>query len=109
MDKELKLKWSLLAKRSLTDIGKYIKKDSPQNAQKVVNKIREKAKQIPKNPEAYHLLHAINSEDKIYRYALCYKYMIVFRVKLYYILIVDIFHSSRSPESLDDIKNTDDD
>jgi plasmid stabilization system protein ParE len=95
------------AKQSLTDIGKYIKKDSPKNAQKVVNQIREKAKQIPKNPEAYHLLHAINSEDKIYRYALCYKYMIVFRVKLYYILIVDIFHSSRNPESLENMKEVD--
>jgi plasmid stabilization system protein ParE len=70
MDKELKLKWSLVAKQSLTDIGKYIKKDSPKIAQKVVNQIRAKAKQIPKNPEAYHLLHAINSEDKIYRYAM---------------------------------------
>jgi hypothetical protein len=47
MDKELKLKWSLLAKQSLTDI--------------------------------------------------------------YYILIVDIFHNSRNPESLEDVKSTDGD
>jgi hypothetical protein len=37
LDKELKLKWALVAKQSLTDIGKYIKKGSPKNAQKVVN------------------------------------------------------------------------
>lgn len=53
---KLKLKWSRLSKQRLIEIGKYIKKDSPANAIKVVEKIREVARKIPDYPE--HIAYA---------------------------------------------------
>lgn len=105
----LKLRWSSFAKNSLMDIADYIKRESPQNAQKVVQKIRETARKITQQPDAYPIMHEISTEDMIYRYALCYKYKIIFRVKVWYILIIDIFHSSRNPENLQKSKESDKD
>ena len=44
------LKWSRPARERLNDIGRYIAQQSPQNAKKVVQAIREKARQIPPHP-----------------------------------------------------------
>ncbi len=103
----LKLRWSSYAKDNLMDIAEYIKQESPQNARKVIQKIRETAQKITQNPEAYPVMQEISSEDMIYRYALCYKYKIIFRAKVWYILVIDIFHSSRNPETLQNIKEQD--
>ncbi len=96
----LKLRWSRLAQERLVDIGRYISQDSPQNARKVVKDIREAARSIPLHPESNPIVKQLPSADNLYRFVLCHRYKILYKIQPGYILILDIFHTSREPGNI---------
>lgn len=95
-----KLRWSSLAVQRLQDIGIYISQYSPENAQKVVREIRNTARGLLQHPTAFPLERHVVPNDGSYRYVLCYRYKIIYRIYGSHILILDIFHSSRNPEDI---------
>ena len=95
-----KLRWSRLSQERLTGIGLYISQDSPQNARKVVQDIREAARAIPQYPEAHPIVKQLPSEGNVYHFAICHSYKIIYKIKPGYILILDVFHMSRDPDNI---------
>jgi len=102
-----KLRWSRLSKERLTDIGRYISQDSPQNARKVVKDIREAVRELVPHPESKPIVKQLPSEDNNYRFVICHSYKIIYKIKPEYILILDIFHMSRGPGYIEGLKDID--
>lgn len=102
-----KLRWSRLAQERLADIGLYISQESPQNARKVVQDIREAARDIPPHPEAHPIVKQLPSEGNIYRFVICHSFKIIYKIKPDYILILDIFHMSREPGNIEGLVEID--
>jgi plasmid stabilization system protein ParE len=99
----LTLRWSTLAFRRLQDIGIYIAQYSPANARKVVDEIRNTARGLLQHPTAHPMEQFIQPNDGSYRYVLCYRYKIIYRIYETHILILDIFHSSRNPQDIQNL------
>ena len=87
------------ALKNIDEITGYIAfiKHEPLSAVRVGDKIFETIDSIAKNPLLYRECEEIPTKNKIYRKAVCMSWLIIYKVKLYEILILGIIHGSRHP------------
>ncbi len=90
--------WSTEAKESLAKIYFYISKDSPQNAESVLDKIIALAESLQDSRFEFAIDPIIN-KDK-FRHKSIWTYKIIYERKHDIVLIIDIFNGKQSPERL---------
>lgn len=86
-----------VAKRQLKDAYVYIKEDSPQNAEKVKEKILSSIKSLNLNPEIHPPdKYRINNDGSFRAYEI-YKYRISYHVSADEIRVLRIRHTKMNP------------
>ncbi|MBU0533167.1 type II toxin-antitoxin system RelE/ParE family toxin [Candidatus Micrarchaeota archaeon] len=89
--------WDNKAKESLRKALAYIRKESPQGAQIVKNKIFENVKRLPGNPEMFETDKLKRDNDGSYRVFFAYSYRVAYRITEDVILILRVRHTSQEP------------
>lgn len=90
--------WSLEATESLSEIYNYILKDSPQNAEMVLDKIIELVESL--HDERYEFaMDPIISKER-FRHISIWSYKIIYERKQDSVLILDIFNAKQNPNQL---------
>jgi plasmid stabilization system protein ParE len=97
VSKKRKILWDNKAKDNLKKVLKYIKKESPQGANIVKNKIFETVKKIPDNPEMFPIDKLRKENDGNYRIFFVYSYRISYKIREDSILILRFRHTSQEP------------
>jgi plasmid stabilization system protein ParE len=90
--------WSQEAKKSLSEIYNYIFEDSPQNAEKVLNKIIDLAESLQDERYDYAIDPIINKEK--FRHISIWTYKIIYERTTNKVLILDIFNGKQNPDKL---------
>ncbi|MFV8332285.1 type II toxin-antitoxin system RelE/ParE family toxin [Flavobacterium sp. GSP14] len=90
--------WSLEAKKSLSEIYNYIFEDSPQNAEKVLNKIIDLAESLQDERYDYAIDPIINKEK--FRHISIWTYKIIYERTRNKVLLLDIFNGKQNPDKL---------
>lgn len=90
--------WRKKAVDELEAVYNYIKKDSPQNAIMVFNKILEVVESLTQFPFKYPVEPIINIEKV--RYAVIWSYKIVYSIEKESIVVLRIFNTKQSPKKL---------
>lgn len=90
--------WSLEAKKSLSEIYNYIFEDSPQNAEKMLNKIIDLAESLQDERYDYAIDPIINKEK--FRHISIWTYKIIYERTTNKVLILDIFNGKQNPDKL---------
>lgn len=98
VSKGLNLVWTASAKKQLREIIGHIKKDSPQNAIKVREKILHSTSSIPGQPLKHNPDKFKLDNDGSFRAYEIYRYRIVYFVSENTIVILRISHTSREPK-----------
>ncbi|MGF1637976.1 MAG: type II toxin-antitoxin system RelE/ParE family toxin [Cyclobacteriaceae bacterium] len=99
--KRLKIIWDIEAKKSLRNIYNYIKsRESVEVAKKVREAISSQARSLNDFPEKFERENHLEAESGNYRYKVIWSYKIIFEVNEESIFILDIFHTSRDPTSI---------
>ena len=88
--------WSLEAKKSLSEIYNYIFEDSPQNAEKMLNKIIDLAESLQDERYDYAIDPIINKEK--FRHISIWTYKIIYERTTNKVLILDIFNGKQNPD-----------
>ncbi len=103
--KNYKVIWEDDAKVSLHRIYNYIKKkESIDQAVKVRNEIRDLAKDLGFIPHKYVEDPYLKDEPGDIRFKAIWSYKIVYEITSDTVIILDIFHTSRDPGNLKQIK-----
>jgi len=90
-----------LAKLDLQDIVSYIsQRDSHARAKHVEHGILSKAKVLSRFPEGYPKDPYASTETQIVRFAIKWKYKILFVIENDMVQVVGIFHTAQTPEKL---------
>lgn len=97
---------SALALQNIIEITGYISfvKHQPINAVRVGDKIYETIERIAKNPYAFPECRENPTQNKIFRQAVCYKWLIIYKIYPDEIVILGIIHSSRKPSTIKTLK-----
>lgn len=100
-----KVIWEDQAKASLFSIYTYIKKrESAAQARKVSNEIRDLVKSLGFMPHKYVEDPFLKDEPGDIRFKVIWNYKIVYEITQDRVIILDIFHTSRDPSNLKQIK-----
>lgn len=94
--------WSIRARKSLSDIVKYIRKYYPETGSKVRKKILETALTIKPFPEKYPQEERWIGIRNI-RYCVIWSYKIINLITEDRIVILDVFDTRQDPEKIKDI------
>ena len=100
------VKWTNHALLSLR-ISSYYWEDvyGKTSAHKYIEKMFAKAQMIIVNPYAYPECRELETPNHQYRYTMVDSYKIIFKIQDFIIFILDVFHSSRNPDLLTELKN----
>ena len=80
------------------EIFDFIKRDSPQNAQKFRNELQRTINEVEKNPTLYAPDRYANEKRNMYRFTLVMKsWKLVFKVTQKLLFFLGIIHTSRHP------------
>ncbi|MBX9785276.1 MAG: type II toxin-antitoxin system RelE/ParE family toxin [Chitinophagaceae bacterium] len=96
--KKRQLVWTGRAEKNMYSLYKYISKDSPQNAEKVLKDIIVAAEKSPRDPEYYAPDKYKRNNDGSYRAFEKHKYRIAYRVNSKIIRILFVKHTKRLPK-----------
>ncbi|TAN19171.1 MAG: type II toxin-antitoxin system RelE/ParE family toxin [Chitinophagaceae bacterium] len=95
---ERQIVWNKGALKQLEVIYEYIKNDSSQNAEKVIEKIRIRINDLPIHPEIYPPdRFKTNNKRGNYRAFTIYNFRISYHIKGNKIIIIRIRHTGMSP------------
>ena len=94
----IKLVWTLRAQQHMTALYRYISKDSPQNAVKVINDIISATEKALLNPEYYNRDKFKIANDGSYRAFEKHHYRIVYRFQKNIIRVLRVRHTSMEPK-----------
>jgi addiction module RelE/StbE family toxin len=89
--------WSDLAKQQLKEIYFFIKKDSPQAANLVRDKILESTKVLSIGSVIYEADSLKSNNQGNYRAYTIYSYRITYKIEKSSVLILRVRHTSREP------------
>ena len=92
------LTWTESAVAHLADIADYISQDSPQNAQRVVERIIASVEHLQRFPFMGSIVPEFGSEDL--RQVIWRKYRIVYRASADAVLIIAVVHGARRLEDV---------
>jgi plasmid stabilization system protein ParE len=103
--KHYRVIWDDEAKASLRSIYNYIKKrESIEQAKKVRDGIRDLAKGLGFIPHKYTEDPFLKDEPGDNRFKVIWSYKIVYEVTNEEVIILDVFHTSRNPQDLKNLK-----
>lgn len=103
--KKVKIVWDDEAKRSLRSIYNYIKnRESAYLAKKVRDEIAAQVKELLSFPEKFEKEPFLKDKPGNYRYKVIWNYKIIYEVTTEAIYILDVFHTSRNPSSINKTK-----
>ena len=91
------------AKGSLKNIVKYIKKDSPTAAEYVRNALFALMENLKTSPQKFPLEPLLASLSKEYHSVVKWHYKIIYRVTTTEVIILDVIHTSRNPDTIKQI------
>ena len=94
-----KVVWSDEAKQELKAAWKYIREDSPQNADKVRDDIVNATRTLPSYPERFAPDKFKTGNDGTYRAFEKHRYRVAYRILETEIQILRVRHTSREPET----------
>lgn len=94
----MKVRWSIQAMESLALIYDYIYKDSPQNAELVVNKLIDLGNSLSDPNLEYSMDLIIN--DKRFRFIPKWSYKIIYERQNKEVLVLDVFSVHQNPGKL---------
>ena len=92
----MKVLWNKKVSNELEAIYKYIKKESPQNAVFVFNKIYDLANSLPNFPYKFPIEPIINIEKV--RFAAIWSFKIVYSVEEESVVILRVFNTKQNPK-----------
>ena len=98
--KELPVLWSDEAKDSLKYIFNYVKRNSPDNAQKVKQTILKIAATLNFYPEKFPRDPFLLDSKRNFRFFPKWSYKIVYEVTDKAVIIIDVFHAKQHPDKL---------
>ncbi len=82
--------------KDVEEIFEYIKRDSPQNANKFKKETINRIDKVELNPTAYPPESNLNSKRKLYRFTLLMKsWKLIFKVTNELLIFLGIVHTSR--------------
>jgi addiction module RelE/StbE family toxin len=96
---DLPVRWDEEALKDLKIIYKYIKRQSPEGAEKVKNEIIRLAGMLNKNPEKFPK-EALMGKEGNFRFIPKWSYKIIYEITSNEVIIAMIFHASQSPAKL---------
>jgi plasmid stabilization system protein ParE len=103
--KNFKVVWDDEAKASLRLIYNYIKnKESIDQAKKVVREITDLGKSLGYMPTKFSKEELLSDEGGDIRFKAIWSYKIVYEITEDFVVILDIFHTSRDPNNLTKLK-----
>ncbi len=89
-----------MAKENLDNIFEYIAKDSIIAARRVKKELVKLAHSLNDFPDKFSSEEFLSNEPENYRSVTKWSYKIIYEVTEDYIIIVDIFHTSRHPSKI---------
>lgn len=102
--KKLPVVWDNEAKRSLRSIYDYLKhRESVTVAKKVTNAILKQTKNLGLFPEKFAEEPNLKNLPGNFRFKVIWSYKIIFEITKDAVFILDIFHTSRDPSSIQNI------
>jgi addiction module RelE/StbE family toxin len=102
--KKLPVKWDSEALEDLKSIYKYIKKDSPANADKVRKELIRLAGTLSLFPEKYSKEPLLEVEKGDFRFIIKWNYKIIYEITNKEVIITFIFHTSQNPTKIKKVK-----
>ncbi|MBI3720898.1 MAG: type II toxin-antitoxin system RelE/ParE family toxin [Sphingobacteriales bacterium] len=96
--KPYQLVWTKRSEKNMFSIYKYISKDSPQNAAKVINAIVTAVEKATGNPEIYAPDKYKRNNDGSYRAFEKYHYRLTYRFSKTIIRVLRVRHTSMEPK-----------
>ncbi|NOS90879.1 MAG: type II toxin-antitoxin system RelE/ParE family toxin [Cyclobacteriaceae bacterium] len=99
--KKSKILWDIEAKKLLLSIYNYIKyRESQGQAQRAKKRILKEVRNLILFPEKFSVEPHLQSEKGNYRFRAIWSYKIIYEITPEAILVLDIFHTSRNPQSI---------
>ena len=104
--KPYQVRLSVNALQNINEITGYITfiNNQPLNAIKVGDKIFETIDRIAHNPFAFRECEEIPTKTKIYRRAVCFSWLIIYKITNAEIVVLGIIHGSRRPSKIKKLK-----
>jgi plasmid stabilization system protein ParE len=100
-----KVIWEDSAKASLRNIYNYIKnRESEDQAKKVRDEIRDLAKSLGFMPHKFAEDPILKEEPGDIRFKVIWSYKLVYETTKEEVIILDVYHTSRDPQNLKQIK-----
>jgi plasmid stabilization system protein ParE len=96
VNKKLPVRWDEEAAMNLKTIYKYIKKESPKEAEKVKNELIMLAGSLTNNPEK-HPKEPILENQENFRFISKWSYKIIYEITNHEVIIALIYHTSQYP------------
>jgi plasmid stabilization system protein ParE len=84
---------------NITGYIAYIRHE-PLNAIRVGDQIVKTIDRIEENPFAFRECEEIPTKNKIYRKAVCFSWLIIYKIKAEEVVILGIIHSARKPSRI---------
>lgn len=98
--KKLPVRWDLEAIEDLKTIYKYIKKESPDNAEKVKKELIKLAGALTTFPDKHPKEPILENEDGDFRFIAKWSYKIIYEITNKEVIIALIFHVSQDPAKI---------
>ena len=101
MNSQYKVAWASVAEIDLSNIILYIAEESPVNARKIFNKIKEKASSLKQFPERGRIVPELQDQGiNLYREIIVSPWRIVYRISGKKIYVLTVFDSRQNAEDV---------
>lgn len=98
--KKLPVRWDIEAIEDLKSIYKFIKKESPDNAEKVKKELIKLSGRLTTFPDKYPKEPILDQEDGDFRFIAKWSYKIIYEITNKEVIIALIFHTSQEPAKI---------
>jgi plasmid stabilization system protein ParE len=97
---------SVAALQNIHEVTGYIAfiKQAPLTAIKVGDAIFATINRIEKNPTTFHECEEIRTKTKMYRRAVCFSWLIIYKITPTEIIILGIIHGARKPSKIRNLR-----
>lgn len=101
MNPKHKIIWANVAKNDLTEIIEYISTDSPQNALKILKKIKQEASNLYTLPERGRIVTELQDQGILqYRELIIPPWRLIYRIAERKIYVLSVIDSRRNVEDI---------
>ncbi|MHB1348324.1 MAG: type II toxin-antitoxin system RelE/ParE family toxin [Desulfobulbaceae bacterium] len=101
MSLQYKVSWASAAESDLSKIILYIAEESPANALKILNKIKEKASSLKQFPERGRIVPELQDQGiNLYREIIISPWRIVYRISGNEVYVLTVFDSRQNAEDV---------